>query len=168
MIQNSYSKLYGTRAERLALTTPGILDEFYETDYAAVWQWTGSAWRLIKVLWTGQNRNREKNAVGATRVSFTWPEPVHEITFVVQREVAAVVSATAAALTASIAVAFDAPNDLVADTWLTSTNSGTVDSQRVIVQEDRRTTFQFTNGITRLDFLRYTGAEALTVSVEAV
>lgn len=116
----------------------------------------------------GQARVREKNAVAGTRVSFTWTTPVTEVTFIVLREAAAVVSATAAALAASIATCFGAPTDATADAWLTSTNSGTVDSQRFIVMENERTTFHFSSSITRLDFLRYTGAEALTVVVEAV
>lgn len=38
----------GTRAERLAITTPALGEEFHETDYDAVWKGTGSTWRLIQ------------------------------------------------------------------------------------------------------------------------
>ena len=114
----------------------------------------------------GQAHNRELNAVAGTRVSMTWVTPVTELTFIVTRETAPAL--VTPIIAASIVCCFDAPSNAVADAWLVSTNSASADSQRSIIQENQRITFQFTSGITRIDFLRYLGAEALTVSVEAV
>lgn len=116
----------------------------------------------------GAASNRELNAVAGTRLSMTWTTPVTQLTITVLREAAAVVSATAAALPASIVCSFDSANDASADANLISTNSASVVSQRIIILENNKTTYRFTTGISRIDFLRYTGAEALTVSVEAI
>lgn len=39
------AKFFGTRSERTAKTGMVAFDEFYETDFDSIWQWTGSAWR---------------------------------------------------------------------------------------------------------------------------
>jgi hypothetical protein len=68
----------------------------------------------------------------------------------------------------SLAVVFDAPSDLVADTWLTAADSATVDSQRVLIHAGETRTFYLSDeGITRLDMIRAHGSAALTVIVEA-
>lgn len=120
---------------------------------------------LETVVGLAQARDRERNAVAGTRVSFTWPEPVHEITVNVLRE-AATDDFTA------LAVAFGAPDgaggDPVADAWLTSLNSGSSDAGRKLIRAGYSRTFFFGgDGITRMDAIRAVGGTALTVSVEA-
>jgi hypothetical protein len=68
----------------------------------------------------------------------------------------------------ALAVAFEAPSNIVADTWLTAADSATVDSQRVLINAgDSRTFYMSDNGITRLDMIRAHGSAELTVIVEA-
>lgn len=111
---------------------------------------------------TGQARNRELAAV-STRESVTWTEGVNEVTITAFQEVAGT-----AELKAAIAVTFDAPSDIVADTWLTHADSIATDSQMYVIPIGEPRTFYFTgNGITRLDVKRLYGTEALGVIVEA-
>jgi hypothetical protein len=111
---------------------------------------------------SGQFRNREQNAVAGTRQKVTWTTGITEATVVVVQE-----AAGTAELRACIAIAFDAPNDATADTWLTAADSETEDSNRFIIFSNQPRTFQFTHPVTRIDMIRVYGSEALTVIVEA-
>lgn len=115
---------------------------------------------------SGTPRNREQNAVAGTRQSVTWVSPgVTEVTVNVMSE-----TAGTAQLPGTLAVCFDAPNDAVADAWLTAADSATADSQRylVTVGSSGARTFTFASPITRLDMVRAVGGEAFTVVVEAM
>lgn len=112
---------------------------------------------------SGQPRVREKNAVVGTRVDFTFSPGVTEAKVKIIPE-----AATTPELN-SIAMAIDPNSDVVADAWLVSTNSGSVDSQRVLMKaKEDRETFYFTSPVTRLSIIRYLGSDAMTVSIEAV
>lgn len=112
---------------------------------------------------SGQPRVREKNAVAGTRVDFTFSPGITEAKFKIVPEAVTTLEIN------SIAVAIDPPSDVVADAWLVSTNSGTLDSQRVLIKAKQDSeTFYFTSPVTRLSVIRYLGSDAMTVSIEAV
>lgn len=46
-INGGATEFTGTRAQRLTLSGAVTGDEFHETDYSAIWQWTGSVWREL-------------------------------------------------------------------------------------------------------------------------
>lgn len=116
---------------------------------------------IITNVGAAQARNREFAAV-STRESCTWTEGVTEVTITVFQE-----AAGTAELRAVLGVCFDAPSDLVADTWLTHADSKAVDSNMSAIPAGESRTFYFTNAITRLDVIRLYGSEALGVIVEA-
>lgn len=116
---------------------------------------------VIQSLASGQARNREFAAVSA-RESCTWTKGVTEVTITPFQE-----AAGTAELRAVLGVCFDAPSDLVADTWLTHADSKTTDSNLVAIPAGESRTFYFSSPITRLDVIRLYGSEALGVVVEA-
>lgn len=118
------------------------------------------AYPVVQAFASGQSRNREFTAVGA-RQSCTWVEGVNEITITAHLEDAA------DGLTV-LGVCFDAPSDIVADTWLTKGSSIAADSQLYGIPVGESRTFYFSGaGITRLDVKRIIGTDALAVFVEA-
>ena len=128
-------------------------------------QSTGGAGHNVDVGLAGsaQAHDRERVAVAGARQKVTWVTGVTEVTVTVAQE-----AAGTAELAASLAISFDAPSDLVADTWLTAADSETADSNRRLVFVGQPRTFYFTgDGITRLDMIRNFGSENLNVIVEA-
>lgn len=122
----------------------------------------GAACFVESVAGAAQGRNREFAAV-STRESCTWSGPVTEVTVTVVGE-----AAGTANLLASAAICFDAPSDLVADTWLTHADSAAADSNCYVIPIGASRTFFFSGaGVTRLDAKRLYGSEALAVFVEA-
>lgn len=114
---------------------------------------------VIQALASGQAHNREFAAVSA-RQSCTWVDGVTEVTITAVPEDA---SDTYTAL----GVCFDAPNDAVANAWLTKGSSTASDSQMSIIPSGQTRTFYFATPITRLDVIRSIGTDALAVFVEA-
>lgn len=132
------------------------------SDYEALAGTAGSAHTIQTVVGTAQARNRELAAV-STRESVTWTTGVTEVTITVFQE-----AVGTAELRAALAVCFDAPSDLVADTWLTHADSTATDSNLFVIPAGESRTFYFSDdGITRLDAVRLYGSEALGVTVEA-
>lgn len=116
---------------------------------------------VIQAYASGQARNRELAAV-STRESVTWGTGVNEVTITVFGE-----AATTATLNL-LGVCFDAPSNLVADTWLTHADSTASDSNLFAIPVGESRTFYFSGaGITRLDVIRLYGSDALGVIVEA-
>jgi len=106
-------------------------------------------------------QNRLQTGIVGTRQSITWTSGVNDITISVYRE-AATDEFTV------LAVVFDAPSDIVADTWLAATESSSTDYQCFYIRAgETRTFFLSGDGITRLDMIRKVGGTALTVVVEA-
>ena len=109
-----------------------------------------------------QGRFREVSGLNATIQTITWPEPVYEVTLAPVQE-----AAGTAQLASSVAACFDAPSNLVAQTWLAESDSLSVDSNRVVAQTGDVRTYLFSSGITRMDIVRNFGSETLNVVVEA-
>lgn len=122
----------------------------------------GSIAVIDTVVGIKQSHNREIAAL-STRESVTWTTGVNEVTITVFQE-----AAGTAELRACIAVCFDAPSDIVADTWLTHADTKVSDSQLYVIMSGESRTFYFSGtGITRVDAKRLYGSEALGVVVEA-
>ena len=115
------------------------------------------------VVGDAQARNREIAAL-TTRESVTWTTGVNEVTLTALGE-----AGGTAGFPGSVAVCFDAPSDIVADTWLTHADSTTTASQLYVVMVGETRTFYFCGGgITRLDAKKlYGGESAMALIVEA-
>lgn len=138
------------------VSTSNKLNTDYKQEVSA-----NAAHVMTTVAGAVQSRNRLQTGVVATRSSITWPIGVNDITISVYRE-AATDDFTV------LAVCFDAPSDLVADTWLAQTESSTIDNQCEYIKAGETKTFFFAGtGITRLDMIRVLGASALSVIVGA-
>lgn len=119
---------------------------------------------VVESYANGVSRNRLATGV-TTRESITWGIPVNEVTITAVGE-----AAGTAAFPGSMAVCFDAPSDLVADTWLTaSADLKTVDTNMSVIMIGQTRTFYFSgDGITRLDVKKLYGGEAtMALFVEA-
>lgn len=124
---------------------------------------SGSAHVMQTVVGTAQSRNRELAAL-TTRESVTWTTGVNEVTITVLGE-----AGGTAGFPGSVAVCFDAPSDVVADTWLIHADTKTSDSQLYVIMVGEPRTFYFSgSGITRIDAKKlYGGESAMAVIVEA-
>lgn len=111
----SIRQLYGTRAERLAITSAGMFDEFYETDFSAVWQWVGS-WRQ-KAGPSGTQHNRNMNAATAV-----YAESTNSVNWPVDVLVTRIITVSFPCV-----VVYGAPNAGAASTWLSDTGTASTD-----------------------------------------
>jgi len=123
---------------------------------------SGNAAHVMEtVAGVAQSRSRLQTGIVGTRQSVTWTTGVNDVTVSVYREAATDEFSV-------LAVCFDAPSDAVADAWLATTESASMDYQCVYIRAgENRTFFLSSEGITRLDMIRIIGATALTVIVEA-
>jgi len=125
---------------------------------------------LVLQGFVGQARNRNINAASSTWASATntatWTAGlgVTEVTITPE------VTTTQSALQNSQAclVAFDAPNDAVASSWLADTGSASTDVNYYMVYNGSPQTFIFTSAITRVDVVPIgTGNTVMRVLVGA-
>jgi len=118
---------------------------------------------IVESLVKGQARNRSLAAL-TTRESVTWTTGINEVTITVLGE-----AGGTAGFLGSVAVAFDAPSSVVADTWLTHADNTTTDAQLYVIMVGQTRTFYFGGaGITRIDAKKlYGGEAAMAVIFEA-
>jgi len=122
-----------------------------------------SSGNVVDVNPSGVSHFREWAAL-STRETWTWPAPgVRQVVITVDQE-----AAGTAQLTASVGVCWDAPSDLVADTWLTAGDALAVDSNMATCSLPRELELTFTDPITRMDGKRMYGSEPLHVIGRAV
>lgn len=127
----------------------------------------GQALQAIAVEKSGyeaQGASREL-ATLTTRQSATWDtatQPVYAIEVTVLGE-----AAGTANLNAAIGICFDAPNDTVADNWLTAGSHTATDAEHETVALGETRRFEFEYPLSRIDAKRLYGSENLRVKIKA-
>lgn len=118
---------------------------------------------VLETVGNAIQADREFAAVDTNRQSASWLSStnVKRISVTVLSE-----AAGTAQLPGAVAITFDAPNDTVADTWLTAGSHLTDDAQSRKVSVGETKKFDFVYGLTRIDLKRIYGTEALRVTVD--
>lgn len=120
--------------------------------------------QVVAIGASGQAHNRDLAAVAIT----TWASATNTVTFPAPgvTDITIIDNPLGTASVTGLKVCFDAPNDAVAQAWLTDTGSLTVDAPYTYMKNQDRVNYIFSTPITRLDFLAYGATHR--VMVEAI
>lgn len=162
--------LYGTNAERLAISAADIDGKFvcfYETDLNSEYEWKGSEWVQTSIhgavpvitMPGGVVHLREIDALDGTEQTLDWTgHPIQAVSIFVVPEAATTITPHTAV------ICVDPLSDLLRNLALTAGSSLILDSQRFpIVAGLTGEQFSFTSSITKIGIKRDIGASACRV-----
>ena len=114
-----------------------------------------------------QLASRELISVSATIQTATWNTDNQKVYAIEVTVVPEQTSTASEAILKTIGITFDAPNNTVAQNWLTVGSHKTDDAEYEVVVEGHTRRFEFEYALSRVDVIKHLGTPALRVKIKA-